>query len=69
MQHVKMYTTQVCPYCLRAKALLKQPDGALVSVRTWDEFVGNTSGYSYIKPKGDIPGARWGHGGVDAAAK
>jgi thiosulfate/3-mercaptopyruvate sulfurtransferase len=23
-------------------------------------------GYSYIKPKGDIPGARWGHGGVDA---
>ena len=21
---VKMYTTQVCPYCLRAKALLKQ---------------------------------------------
>ena len=24
MNHVKMYTTQVCPYCLRAKALLKQ---------------------------------------------
>ena len=24
MQHVKMYTTQVCPYCIRAKALLKQ---------------------------------------------
>lgn len=24
MQAVKMYTTQVCPYCLRAKALLKQ---------------------------------------------
>jgi glutaredoxin 3 len=24
MQHVKMYTTQVCPYCQRAKALLKQ---------------------------------------------
>jgi glutaredoxin 3 len=24
MQPVKMYTTQVCPYCLRAKALLKQ---------------------------------------------
>lgn len=24
MQPVKMYTTQVCPYCLRAKALLQQ---------------------------------------------
>jgi glutaredoxin 3 len=24
MSAVKMYTTQVCPYCVRAKALLKQ---------------------------------------------
>ena len=24
MQAVKMYTTQVCPYCIRAKSLLKQ---------------------------------------------
>jgi glutaredoxin 3 len=24
MNNVRMYTTQVCPYCLRAKALLKQ---------------------------------------------
>ena len=24
MQVVKMYTTQVCPYCIRAKSLLKQ---------------------------------------------
>ena len=24
MQEVKMYTTQVCPYCIRAKSLLKQ---------------------------------------------
>lgn len=24
MQAVKMYTTQVCPYCIRAKTLLKQ---------------------------------------------
>ncbi|MDC8784168.1 glutaredoxin 3 [Roseateles koreensis] len=24
MASVKMYTTQVCPYCIRAKALLKQ---------------------------------------------
>ena len=24
MQHVKMYTTAVCPYCIRAKNLLQQ---------------------------------------------
>ncbi len=24
MTSVRMYTTQVCPYCIRAKALLKQ---------------------------------------------
>jgi len=24
MANVKMYTTQTCPYCVRAKALLKQ---------------------------------------------
>jgi len=24
MANVRMYTTQVCPYCIRAKALLKQ---------------------------------------------
>jgi glutaredoxin 3 len=24
MQAVKMYTTQTCPFCIRAKALLKQ---------------------------------------------
>jgi glutaredoxin 3 len=24
MQAVKMYTTAICPYCIRAKALLKQ---------------------------------------------
>lgn len=24
MNKVKMYTTQVCPFCIRAKALLKQ---------------------------------------------
>ena len=24
MQAVKMYTTQVCPFCVRAKALLRQ---------------------------------------------
>lgn len=44
----------------QARLLLEQGEGALVSVRTWNEFVGQTSGYSYIEAKGDIPGARWG---------
>ena len=34
MTSVKMYTTQVCPYCVRAKALLKQRGaGAIEEVR------------------------------------
>ncbi len=36
---------------------------ALVSVRTWSEFSGRSSGYSYIPAHGDIPGARWGRAG------
>jgi glutaredoxin 3 len=24
MQHVKMYTTEVCPFCIQAKALLRK---------------------------------------------
>jgi len=51
----------------QANALLKQPDGALVSIRTWAEFSGVSSGYSYIAAKGDIPGALWGH--ADAAGR
>jgi len=47
----------------RAKVLLQQSDGALVSIRTWNEFMGKTSGYSYIPAVGDIAGARWGHAG------
>jgi glutaredoxin 3 len=30
MQAVKMYTTQVCPYCQRAKMLLKQRGVAVI---------------------------------------
>ena len=49
-----------------AKELLKRADSSLVSVRSRPEFTGETSGYSYIDKKGDIPGAKWGHGGPDA---
>lgn len=49
----------------QARKLSQQPDGVLVSIRTWNEFIGKTSGYSYIEAKGDIPGARWGRAGYD----
>lgn len=49
----------------QARQLLQQPDGALVSIRTWQEHIGAISGYSYIEAKGDILGARWGRAGQD----
>ena len=58
-----------CPHYMidtdQVKALLRQQDGALVSVRTWNEFIGKTSGYCYIVARGDIAGARWGQAGDD----
>jgi 3-mercaptopyruvate sulfurtransferase SseA len=49
-----------------AKALLDDPGGVLVSVRSWPEFIGETSGYDYIGPRGRIAGAVWGNAGSDA---
>lgn len=49
-----------------AESLLKNPNAQLVSIRAHDEFIGKTSGYSYIKPKGRIKGAVWGKAGSDA---
>jgi thiosulfate/3-mercaptopyruvate sulfurtransferase len=49
-----------------AKELLKSEDGDLVSVRSWDEFTGEVSGYNYIEKKGRIPGAIFGNCGSDA---
>jgi thiosulfate/3-mercaptopyruvate sulfurtransferase len=50
----------------QARGLLGRKDASLVSIRSWPEFIGVTSGYSYIKPKGEIAGARWGHAGSDS---
>lgn len=50
----------------QARGLLHRKDASLVSIRSWPEFIGETSGYSYIKPKGEIAGARWGHAGSDS---
>ena len=56
-----------CPHYLVATAevqsRLLQPNAAVVSIRTLDEFSGKTSGYSYIAAKGDIAGAHWGRAG------
>jgi len=38
----------------------------LVSIRSWQEFIGERSGYHYIEKKGRIPGAIFGNCGSDA---
>lgn len=48
-----------------AKEILADENGALVSVRSWAEYIGETSGYTYIEPKGRIAGSVWGHAGSD----
>ena len=50
-----------------AKQILSDPEGAaLVSVRTWNEHIGEVSGYNYIGPAGRITGDVWGNCGSDA---
>lgn len=44
-----------------AKETLANPNSAqLVDVRSWDEYIGNTPGYSDISVAGRIPGDFWG---------
>ncbi|WP_228721485.1 sulfurtransferase [Desulfosediminicola ganghwensis] len=51
-----------------AKAGLQTPEAyTLVDNRTWDEHVGNISGYSYHKRKGRIPGSVFGYAGKSDA--
>jgi thiosulfate/3-mercaptopyruvate sulfurtransferase len=49
-----------------AKEMIKAEDTDIVSVRSWDEFIGKVSGYNYIDIKGRIPGAIFGNCGTDA---
>lgn len=37
----------------------KDPNFKLVSIRSWDEFIGKISGYSYIEKVGEPKGAVW----------
>ncbi|MDR1017855.1 MAG: sulfurtransferase [Lachnospiraceae bacterium] len=43
------------------KELKSNSNFKLVSIRSKDEFLGKTSGYSYIKKAGEPKGAIWGH--------
>lgn len=38
----------------------------LISVRSWDEYLGKVSGYDYIPKAGEPDGAIWGFGGTDS---
>jgi molybdopterin synthase sulfurtransferase len=49
-----------------AKEIIADDLGALVSVRTWREHIGQVSGYNYIGPAGRIAGDVWGNCGTDA---
>ncbi len=49
-----------------AKEMLKSKYAELVCVRSWDEYIGQVSGYNYIKKVGRIPGAIFGNCGSDA---
>jgi thiosulfate/3-mercaptopyruvate sulfurtransferase len=49
-----------------AKQFLSSKDAELVSVRSWEEFIGKVSGYHYIDKVGRIPGAVFGNCGSDA---
>lgn len=49
----------------QVRELLEEDEALLVSVRSWAEYVGEASGYSYTQAKGRIAGAVWGHSGRD----
>lgn len=49
-----------------AKEYIASKDAELVSIRSWEEFIGEYSGYHYIERKGRIPGAIFGNCGSDA---
>ena len=45
------------------KEMLKDSNNVLVDNRSWDEYIGKISGYSYHDKKGRIPGAVYGYAG------
>lgn len=50
----------------QAKEIIADKAGSkLVDIRSWDEHIGKTSGYDYIKPMGRPAGSVWGHAGTN----
>jgi thiosulfate/3-mercaptopyruvate sulfurtransferase len=49
-----------------AKQILASSNAELVCVRSYPEYIGEVSGYNYVKPKGRIPGAIFADCGSDA---
>ena len=47
------------------KKVEEDPNFKLVSIRSYNEFIGETSGYSYIDKAGEPKGAVWGKAGSD----
>lgn len=48
-----------------AKEVLADENGRLISIRSWVEYTGETSGYDYIEAAGRIDGAVYGFAGSD----
>jgi 3-mercaptopyruvate sulfurtransferase SseA len=46
------------------RVILADPHAELVSVRSWAEYTGETSGYDFIEARGRIAGAVWGSSGL-----
>jgi 3-mercaptopyruvate sulfurtransferase SseA len=46
--------------------MLNSKEAELISTRSWTEYIGEVSGYNYIKKKGRIPGSIFGNCGTDA---
>jgi len=49
-----------------AKKYIASDKADIVSVRSWNEYIGEVSGYNYIEKKGRIPGSVFGNCGTDA---
>ncbi len=50
----------------KSKEMIEANDADIVCVRSWPEYIGEVSGYNYIKKTGRIPGAIFGNCGTDA---